>query len=734
MNKLQDKYLKYKKKYLIFKGGSECSNPNPELPDFNPELPEETKFINPHKFNEYNKLLNKYYEEIENIKQIYNDIKIEYEQIINSINPFKLDNLVPFKFDTINSSKLDSINKLVIDFNLKLKVIETIQQEYKDIDTISSYVNEQEFFSISNANVVFNCKYKPIMVNMFGTCWFNSITLMIYFSDLSREFAQTNLLECIKKLKLYELSSKQNHLLGNIFPKEYFENKKLKPEYISILYDLCYNLYKNLFFMMECLLGKRNYYLKENFKCSFVIIAHLHKLFSYHGVEKQIDKEMKLILDYHKDTEIIDYTKWLNIHQTLGHFESHYTNFLKLYSIILLNTNIIYYPISYKTTYAYNTIIKKKTFKGKKELTNTNYKETHKYITYFFENPNILGYIITLPNHAMSIFKCNSKYYICDNNIIEFDIKDFFNYYDSKNTYILEIILNNNNYKELHYIFKKYYFINYDTLDNLDTDLNLKTYDIMFNSYIKDNDNLETFLKIYVKLLISQIIKNLNDDSRPNVLNIFNHNVFYQKPVFKYILCDLFIIYYILYQINILTKKVIFNFSKFLNLIKDKFELIIENKIYNLVNYPETFIKPKKEIYNKKKIAKDTFILSLRLPPNSDNSSPEIKKKIEEYDFNMSILEDQYNFHNYFFVLDNRKSTYFYYNLLYDHPMDELKLYYKNVCKLLMEEMDNVDGYENIINEIINENATEIKTKPTIQIHNNIFDFATDLLLSFDKK
>jgi hypothetical protein len=73
------------------------------------------------------------------------------------------------------------------------------------------------------------------MMNVFGTCWFIAITMTFFFSDTTRYESQNNLLQMIIKLKENNLSDNQHQLLKIIYKeKDYYENEKLKIQYINI--------------------------------------------------------------------------------------------------------------------------------------------------------------------------------------------------------------------------------------------------------------------------------------------------------------------------------------------------------------------------------------------------------------------------------------------------------------------------------------------------------------------
>ena len=167
------------------------------------------------------------------------------------VNPVKL------------SSMLDGLNKLD-----------------KSLESIENYVDETEFVESSKTQkLVIDCKYKSEMMNVFGTCWFIAITMTFFFSDTTREKSQENLLQMIIKLKEKNLSPEQHELLKIIYNDSYYEGENLRGQYIEILYSLFLNLYKNLFFMLQCKFNMNENCTFNNLQCHLDIVSEFMELF-----------------------------------------------------------------------------------------------------------------------------------------------------------------------------------------------------------------------------------------------------------------------------------------------------------------------------------------------------------------------------------------------------------------------------------------------------------------------
>jgi len=387
----------------------------------------------------------------------------------------------------------------------KMENILSSLQMLDELDKIPDYINESNFLELANIPQKFtiDCKYKANMMNFFGTCWFIAITMTFFFSDTTRVKAQQNLLPMIMKIKNNTLTENQNKLLKMIYNDDkYYENGKLKKDVIMILYNLFLNLYKNLFLMLQCKIGTKDLCDIEINKCHLDIVSQFIDLFpdslnSLQGKEKiseilkrYPEKEGKIITQ--SKLEIKDISPETHDETTtttkindllLREATLIFLKYINLYSIILLDCNIINYNLKIFSKFK------------------------------LFTDDNIIGYFIMTPeyNHVFCIFRCNNTYYLCNDSVInEYDIENIS--IDYLNYIIIPLLLNNNKNATLNYEFKEYIFQKRYILEEF-TEYN---YDEINSSIISASSSasstiiLTTYNKIYLNILIKCIKSNMN--------------------------------------------------------------------------------------------------------------------------------------------------------------------------------------------------------------------------------
>ena len=262
------------------------------------------------------------------------------------------------------------------------------------------FLDEKEFMESFNNKLILDCEYKSNMMNYFGTCWFIAITMMFFFSDTTRKDAQLNLFETIKKLKKEEISDIQLLLLKNIYPYNdmYFEKGKLKKIYINKLFNLFNNLYKNLFSMLKCSVGVTNICDSNTLVCQLNAVDSLMNLFNESDL-KSTDNKILKIKEY-----LSNY--WMkhllpNEVYEIGNLELLGTKLTLSYEVYKDNnmlSEIFLYNIYIRI---YSIILLEKDL----------YIDFINEINNDYNDYDIIGYLIQVPNHVYCIFQKHLRRY-----------------------------------------------------------------------------------------------------------------------------------------------------------------------------------------------------------------------------------------------------------------------------------------------------------------------------------
>jgi hypothetical protein len=263
--------------------------------------------------------------------------------------------------------------------------------------------------SINFPKNIINCEHKTYLYNYFGTCWYISIIMLFFFSDTTIECAQLNILEVIAILRANrKLPDKIIDLLKSfLIPNtKFFINDKLKLEYYEFLKTIFLSIEESLIQMTTC-------FYVDNSKCSFAEatcpVATIDALLEFmkedeHQYLEKMKKKTKNLLEHIQDFSSNEFAD-------LGLSVNVYTEIMKFLSIFLFESSI--------------TITSAKKF--------NEYPSISKLIEYLKTKPNIIGFIIRLKLvnkktnivslHAICIYKCNNKFFQCDNHKIK-EIKD----------------------------------------------------------------------------------------------------------------------------------------------------------------------------------------------------------------------------------------------------------------------------------------------------------------------
>lgn len=410
----------------------------------------------------------------------------------------------------------------------------------ESLEPMENYVSETDFVALSEKSkeLVIDCKYKSEMMNVFGTCWFIAITMTFFFSDTTRKESQKNLLQMIIKLKKKNLSPEKHELLKIIYNDSYYENDKLKSKYIEILHSLFLNLYKNLFLMLQCKFNMNKDCTFDNLQCHLNIVSEFMALFPNNPLNDILKREetiskKKTVLSNIKETNIEEIHR-LYPSPKLGELSEYYVRYINLYSIILLESGIIANP----------------------------YRITEK--TIISKESDIIGYLIHGFGHVFCIFKCNEKFYKCDNShIIPYDTDNILLDYDYYT--IVELILNKDEIHKnnLYYVFKSFILRNekilqpfyesnkeYEKYDN-EIQYFREYYRILINyiRYISFNilEKKEMIDQIYnfESLILFNLIHNYDED----IFKILYKNLIYFSLIL-YVIKNLCIKYKIIININ----------------------------------------------------------------------------------------------------------------------------------------------------------------------------------------
>ena len=241
----------------------------------------------------------------------------------------------------------------------------------------------------------------------------------------------------------------------------------------------------------------------------------------------------------------------------LGESSEYYIRYINLYSIILLEKSII--ANSYRITS--KTIIS--------------------------NDSKIIGYLIEGLNHVFCIFKCNKKFYKCDNShIIPYDTKNIvgdYNYYT-----IVELILNEDKIHNLYYVFKSFILRNKEFLHLFHRTIsNYEEYNEI--EYFKEYYSI---LINYIKHIFSNTLEKkemIDQIYNFELLILFNliHN--YDEDIFKILYKNLIYFSLILYVIkNLCIKyKIIININNIID---------IFDRYFN-ENYSKIFEEKKSDPY-----------------------------------------------------------------------------------------------------------------------------------------
>jgi len=490
------KYLKYKLKYLQIKGGTNNTKDD----------------INDDEYDEYN--------------DIY-------------ANPEKMNNMIEL---LNNKNDYDELS---------------VKLEKDKLKELQDYISPEQFLEFANIpqKLIIDCKYKANMRNFFGICWFTAITMTFFFSDTTRVKAQQNLLPMIINIKNNTLSENQNKLLKIIYSKDrYYENGQLKKEIMNTLYLLFLNLYKNLFFMLQCKIGTKDSCHIDIKKCHLDIVSEFVELFPYEFNYKENDSIMqKNIKRIIKILNINPNAKYEDIgHMPLSQYNNMFLKYINLYCIILLDSIIIHHEIKIIETYQ------------------------------LIPNENIIGYLIYKSNHIFCIFKCNNNYYKCDNsNIIEYDIKKISS--DYKDYEIISLNMCNLNNKNIIKCIRENNNILTET--NLSICINLYL-DILIECIKNNNSTLNDRLHEFQSLKL--IFDNIN---KSNFINFYRYlfKLTFNIAYFLFLIINVFNYLNDIYQINKLTQSD--DFIEIKNKLINIFQTLNYNKDYNKMPHYDEEIK-----------------------------------------------------------------------------------------------------------------------------------------------